>query len=354
MSIVGTSHREAIQSAVVRRFASLNPQAALSKTRTLPLHQQDVLLAILFHEWSILSLDQALVNASALEGRSKNHIMRTLLTSRADLSDAVRRDIAKRLGGESIGLALLAKERALELIDEPQVAWNTLVNDGLQNQFRIDAFVRIAVEWAAQDGLEVLQAVSNTLTEDVDNHYEIRDRVVIAVAQSDVVAAFEYVTTLNEESQGNLLRPVALTWANTDPAAALKAIDQLDNSPSSNYVAMDIVNQWTNSNPYEILTLLTNYSKPVQMIAMEGVATKLIKDSPQESLRLIQEWKSAGFDMTSVVQSVILEWSFIDPNAALDWLVSQNSEEWVRYAEMIETTLRDLLLSILSAPLTSL
>ncbi|MCY4142745.1 MAG: hypothetical protein OXG08_03520 [Gammaproteobacteria bacterium] len=342
VSIAGTSRREAFQSAVVRRFASLNPHAALSKTRTLPLHQQDVLLATLFHEWSILSLDQALDNASALEGRSKNHIMRTLLSSREDLSDAVRRDIAKRLGGESFGLAVLAEERALGLIDEPQVAWNTLVNDGLQNQFRIDAFVRIAVEWAAQDGIEVLKAIADSLTEDVDDHTQIRNRVVNAVAQSDVVAAFEYATTLDEDSQQNLLRSIALTWANTDPAAALKAVDQLGNSSSMNYVVWAIVNQWTSSSPNEIPTLLSNYSKPVQLIAMEGVATKLIKDSPQESLRLIQEWGNAGFDMTSVVRSVIGEWSRIDPNAALDWLLSQNSEEWVRYTDMMETTLRGL------------
>ncbi len=342
VSIVGTSQREAIQSAVVRRFASLNPQAALSKTRTLPLHQQDVLLAILFHEWSILSLDQALDTASALEGRSKNHVMRTLLSSRADLSDAVRRDIAKQLGGESIGLALLAEERALDLIDEPQVAWNTLVNDGLQNQFRIDAFMRIAVEWAAQDGIEVLKAIADSLTEDVDDHNQILIRVVNAVAQLNVVAAFEYVTTLDEESQQSLLRPIALTWADTDPAAALKAVDQLGNSSSMNYVVWAIVNQWTNSSPNEIPTLLSNYSPPVQLIAMEGVATKLIKDSPQESLRLIQAWRNAGFDMTSVVRSVIGEWSTIDPNAALDWLLSQNSEEWVRYTDMMETTLRGL------------
>ena len=342
VSIVGTSQREAIQSAVVRRFASLNPQAALSKTRTLPLHQQDEMLATLFHEWSILSLDQALDNASALEGRSKNHIMRTLLSSREDLSDEVRRDIAKRLGSESFGLALLAEERALGLIDEPQVAWNTLVNDGLQNQFRIDAFMRIAVEWAAQDGIEVLKAIADSLTEDVDDHNQILIRVVNAVAQLNVGAAFEYVTTLDEEYQQSLLRPIALTWADTDPAAALKAVDQLGNSSSMNYVVWAIVNQWTNSSPNEIPTLLSNYSPPVQLIAMEGVATKLIKDSPQESLRLIQAWRNAGFDMTSVVRSVIGEWSTIDPNAALDWLLSQNSEEWVRYTDMMETTLRGL------------
>lgn len=342
-SIDSASRRKAARSAIVRRWASLNPQAAFAKVMTLSTHQQTPLLTDVFHEWSLLNLNQALESASTLDGRLKNQALQEILRTRDDLSDTDRHEIAERLGGVDYAMALLAEERALAaVLANPREAWNTLVRDGLQNQFRIDSFVHIAVEWVAQDGLEALQEIAESLTWDVDSYLHICDRVAEAVAQSNVVDTFNYVSTMDEDIRRKFLRPVGMTWARVDPAAALKAVDELENTALTDGVARAITQLWAKSSPREILPLLDNYSKQIQLVAMEGIAIKLIQTAPQEALLLIQEWGSAGLDMTSVIRSVIYEWSESDPTAALDWLLSQDSEDWTRYHDMLETTLRGL------------
>lgn len=341
-SIASASRRKAAQSAIVQGIASINPRVAFERVRAFPLHQQDDLLASIFREWSISSLNQAVETASTLDGRSRHLALKTILKTRDDLSDTSRRDIADRLGDEDLAMSLLGEEQAMALMDDPRKAWNTLVNDGLKNRSRVDAYVRIAVEWAALEGLEVLNEIAETLIKDVDDYNHIRDSTVTAVAQTNVVDAFEYVSKLDGDMQQQLLRPVALAWANIDPTAALKAIDELDNDVLTNMIARIIVTRWTRSNPKEILPLLDNYSKSVQMLAMERVATSLVRTTPQEALRLIQEWGNAGFDMTSVARSVIDEWSQLGPQAALEWLLSENSEDWMNYADMMEKTVRGL------------
>ena len=341
-SIASASRRDALQAAIVRKYASVNPHRAFERIRTFPIHQQDALLANVFHEWSILSVNEAVEIASTLDGRLRHLVLQTILETRDDLSDTSRQDIAERLGGVDFAKSLLAEEQAMARMVDPREAWNTMVKDGLKNRSRVDAYVRIAVEWATLEGLEVLNEIAETLTEDVDYYNHVRDNVVIAVAQTGVVDTFKFVSTLDEDMQQELLRPVVLAWANIDPAAALKAVDELENNPLTDLIERITANQWIGSNPKEILPLLDTYSQPVRSIAMETVATTLIRTKPLEALRLIQEWGNDGIDMTSVARGVIQEWSQLDPKAALEWLLSEKPDDWVNYAAMMETTLRGL------------
>lgn len=341
-SISSASRRRAAQSAIVRRLASLNPQAAFVTVKALPTYQRHVLVNDVFHEWSLLRLNEALNAASSLDGQMRNQALQTIFRTRDDLSDTARRDIAEKLGATDLTMALLSEERAMTLLADPREAWNALVKDGHQNRHRIDAFVRVAVEWTAQDGFVVLKDIAESLTSEVDSYFQIRERVAEAVAQSSVVDAFKYVSAQDEDVQSKLLRPVGLTWARMDPAAALKAVDELDNNPLTSSLENAILQLWTKSNPRKILPLLGNYTKQIQLAAMEGVATKLVQTAPQEALGLIQDWGSAGYDMTSVARGVVAKWSELDPEAALDWLLSQNSEDWLRYNDMLETNLRAL------------
>ncbi len=341
-SISSHTQGQAARSAIIRRYASISPSRALEFAQTLPKHERESLLPGVFSEWAILDLDEAVSNANSLDFRAKQIALQTILRTRDDLPVNLRNQLAERLDGKSFAGALIGEEHALSLIENPPAAWSALISDGQVNQYRVNSFVQIAVAWIDRDGLEVLEQISTSLTEEVDNAFEIMNQVAIAVAQTNAEEAFNFVVTLDPTVQRGLMSSLVRAWSTIDPSAALRAVDSLDANSSARYQIAGILYRWIKTDPNEILPILDTFSQQVKSQAMERVLAETVRTSPETALRLMRDWENAGNNLTSVTGAFVRAWSEIDPESSLDWLLDQADKNLFRYSDMVEDALKAL------------
>ena len=341
-SIASYSRGQAARSTIIRRYVSISPSRALELVQTFPKHEQESLLPGVFSEWAIMDLDEAVSFANSLDFRAKQIALQTILRTRDDLLEKSRIQLAEKLDGKSFAGALIGEEHALSLIENPPAAWNALISDGQVNQYRANSFVQIAVAWIDRDGLEVLEQISTSLTEEVDNAMEIMNQVAIAVAQTNAETAFNFVASLDPTVQRGLMSSLVRAWSTIDPSAALRAIDSLDANSSARFQISGILYRWIKADPNEILPILDTFSQQVKSQAMERILAETVRNSPETALRLMRDWENAGNNLTSVTGAFVRAWSEIDPESSLDWLLGQADKNLFRYSDMVEDALRAL------------
>ncbi len=98
-----------IESAIIQKLASLNPQIAIDHVSTLPMSRQYDLVTAIFEEISLSNLDQARNLALALDQTLQQAALQGILRARHKYSDDLMLDIAKDLNQEIYAVSYLAK-----------------------------------------------------------------------------------------------------------------------------------------------------------------------------------------------------------------------------------------------------
>ena len=153
------SIRDDLQHLIVHRLATLNPKETLRQIENLQIANQSTLVALIFGEWAINNLDDAVHHAKTLETRKKFLALRGILRSRDDLADSQHRSIAAQLGVKHLTPDLLSRSGDDEIIESPDLKWLELANDAQMDLSQIDRLTRIAENWIDRDGLDALETI---------------------------------------------------------------------------------------------------------------------------------------------------------------------------------------------------
>ena len=207
--------------------------------------------------------------------------------------------------------------------NDPVSAWNTLTNDEEQNIAQLNTFLEVASAWANRDGLEVIDRVRESLGFSV-----VSNAVVLSVlhkaVQTDPHAAFQRAISLSEQSQKDTLSTIVELWAQTDPLAALKALNSVNLGGSRNDLFESLIDAWSENNPKNLLDSLAELPERLQqkaeMQAMFGVA----RTSPPDAVEFLSELPDDPNDdrRYDLAFEIAEHWSTIDAHAALDWVSS--------------------------------
>ena len=332
--------RQKIQNEIVRRIASIDPPHALSISREFPWNQQKVLTNVVMIEWAFKDLDSLVSSSSDFNEIEKQSAVKAMLYSTENWSLQDRLKLAQDLDNLEIALDLLEDTFVSNSAENPEESWKAIVNDSRPNLNQLSSLMLIAETWIARDGLEVLRELADLLPKGRE-----RSRVLSSIMQQiGETRPFE-VLLFADELQGfsnafTVLGPIASACAKSDPIAALNSIEDLDSTILRRQIYQSILQEWISNEPRVVLESLDDLPNEVRGTGKKQALMSLASLSPKEASAWLPELEDEfAYD---VGFAIITQWSNIDLNEALNWVVT----------EKIDQELRNYLLEFLWEPLT--
>ena len=314
------SIRDDVQHLIVHRLATLNPKETLGQIENLQIANQSTLVALIFGEWAIKNLDDAINHAKTLETRKRFLALRGILRSRDDLSDSQHRSIAAQLGVKHLTHDLLSRSDDYEIIESPDLKWLELASDAQMDLSQIDTFTRIAENWIERDGLEVLEDIYESITD-----WQIRMPVLsTALHQAtlrDPQATFDHVLQLDFDQGDFLISSVVHSWANVDPSGALDAVVSVESEALRTQLQDSIARTWASKDPNGFLTSLDLLPAGMRMSGMGHAVVAMSRMDPANASRIFVD-QYTGSKKLTIAQSLVRNWSGQDAQTALDWVLT--------------------------------
>ena len=240
------------------------------------------------------------------------------METRDDLPVSKRQSIAKQLGREEYFLKLLSDAEAFNTLDKPEKAWNVLLSDDVDDSLQLESLAEIAEAWQEQVGFEV---ISNIYADIQDFGSQVQ--LVKAIAQWDPAGALEYTSGLVAEyDRLNLSSIIVRDWAKTDAKAALATVSTFEPSSFSTLLERDIASIWARTLPNEVIDNIETVSDQFRLATLETAFASIARQDPMEALAHLSSVENYVGNTSSIVQKIVLEWSYKKPAAAAEWVVS--------------------------------
>ena len=314
------SRRRLTQQTIFRRLASTEPEQALAQVEKVKRFDRDSILSTIFGEWALLDLDEAVAKAKSQSGTKKTAALKGLLQSRDDLSEDVRREIARNVGNEQLAVDLIAHARVEEAIENPELAWQTLLSDDSSDMDQVSLFMRVAESWLAKDGLSALKGISDSLT-----HWKQRSLVLVPIlnqlVSSDPLAAFNFALSNSNSDESLLTSSLVTRWASLDPEAAYNAVSAVEPMSLRTSLQKSVVYRWASDRPREVLRTLDRFSTPSRERARNAAIVSIASEAPEEAAELFAEFHDET-NSFEIADSIASAWSQENPVRALEWVLS--------------------------------
>lgn len=332
--------RHATEHAIIQKLTYLNPQSALAQVSTLPTNRREDLVSAIFEELSLSDLDEAKRRAAELDPVLRQAALHGILTGRPKHSDDMLLKFAKQLKLETFAENFLAEAVAFSAQDDPASAWNRIVLDRQPNLAQTEFLIRIASEWLMQDGISVIDRISNSLTDEV-----VREAVITSVlhriAQEDPHAALTEATKLTGNSRELVLRTVAAVWARIDPQAALAGIATLEGGKTLELLQESVLEAWAENDPTNLLEMLATVPEHLRAMAKEEAMLAIARGSPEEAISFLSDLEDDDLRI-KLAKEIATHWSEHDPHAALEWVLNEQFTTNVQQAETLMIVLASL------------
>ena len=319
------SYRTAIQTATIRKFATIDPNHALHWISKIPRVRRDPLLEGVFHEWSLSNLDESVQGAKSLIGSDRSIALVSILSTRSDLPATVLLDIGRELEIEEIALQYISSVQTLRLLKEPSSAWEALANDNLDDSIQLDSLKLVASAWKDTDGFDVLLHASALFPH--TQHRSALSSVVEAVAGTEIEAAFSYLRMLRRQERGELPVALAMVAARTDPQVAIEQISLWSDEPILLQLQQAVTNTWARTDPRSMLEQFEQLPQSTHLEAAEIAFTRLAYESPEEAIEYMKEVRGHFRRWEFIALIIAQQWSHTDPEAALEWSLAYSEQD---------------------------
>ena len=322
------SLKEEVQDTIIQRIAVINPLSALKVVDELPAERRNALVSIIFLEWSMSNLDQAIEHAQTLDEKIRTHAIESIVRARDDLSVDELRTLARRLDGEWIALEVMAQNRTHnELIRDPEREWETFVQENGQRVHSFGVaqsrmFVFIVRSWLEKDGLEAV----DTLLESVPQQWSLMQpwkAVLDELVETDTQLALNVAVRVKEITYRylELAEHVVVRWAESNPRAALDATLAIEARTFRKRLHRRVMETWAEADPYALLTRVGNLAEDLQDLAREVSAIAIAKTSPRKAVEIVKQISDLDFHDVAI-ELIVAEWAKHDIVQTLEWIQS--------------------------------
>lgn len=327
----GTLRRET-EDAVVRKWASINPENVLTSMESmLSLRHRD-LLPIVFEEWSRSDLKAAISYASQFGPANRKIVFDSIRASRTDIDDTKAMEIAGRLNLDFYASQQMFVRLSQSPIADPEESWNQFMQEH-QNRlrglrwFKNDYLRSIARALADSGGVDALHRVSESLTNANDRLIAIPP-IVYALVKSDPQGALDFALS-QQRDETSLTWSVASIWADADPKSALSAVSNIEEFQQRVYLQEAVIDRWCRTDPFALMKDLSNLPESSRQLAEEKARIAVAERSPQEATKTLLEIEDSSL-RAKVAAQIASSWAKRDFDAALDWVHTEASLEPIR------------------------
>ncbi len=323
----GGNQRQWVESAIVRRLAATNPGQTLKQIESMPRHRHESLITTTFSEWSQWNLDDAVASAKKLELPQMNAALVGILSARDDLSEDLRRQIARQLNNEQLAIDLIAQAKIKESIDDPAQAWHMLVNDDQDNTSQAGLLIQVAQAWFDDQGFAALSQILDSLT-DWSDFSLVLTGMMPRLLQSDPHQALEQILGLKNEQRSWIANMLVSKWAQSDPQSALDAVSAIEGNRLRKQLQEAVVRAWANKDPRAVLDGIELLPENLQKTGQEAAIMAIAQSSPEEAANLLATLDNQSRSM--VAYTIASQWANRNPTAALDWVLTSPDVEHMR------------------------
>ncbi|MYD46000.1 MAG: hypothetical protein F4W92_06585 [Gammaproteobacteria bacterium] len=168
-----------------------------------------------------------------------------------------------------------------------------------------------------------------------------RSRLVSDIAVSDPEQMFEYLVSLGEALDVDLLSAVSDVWFGSDPETLWNRLEGTDLQDIRHDVIEDIIGRWTLREPDLALVSLEKFPPEYHDLVYVEVALEVAKASPFHALELLREtsdWSQTRSDREErrrnsdrsvahyfAIDRIIASATRASPNSTIDWIESEES-----------------------------
>lgn len=325
---LGESLREEVQLAIIQRIASIDPTAALEAISGISSGENDDLHSVVYHEWAVLDLDQAIEHVSSLDPGAQEAAIESVLLSREDLSPERRREIARQLDIEWLAIEVMEQNSTTPTIQNPESEWTALVrrnngNLGTPDNAQLRMMTHIARAWVLKDGVDAFDNLAESLST-LTSLQKISDLVVRRVADDDPRLAFELAFHMRSIGVTGLIDRVVSQWGRDDPLSALNTVSTLETKYLKGKLQTEVLQSWAMSDPNSLLSQVGGLPEKLQPTARSKALLSLAFRSPQEAAELIGEIEDRD-SLDLIARAIATSWSNSDLASALRWIDNEES-----------------------------
>lgn len=322
-SIANPDRRLSTQSDILRRLAIIDPVKAMAHATQVAWNRRAPLVNAIFSEWVQLDFEVAVEHARGLIDSDQRVALEAILKLRVDRSDQQIVDLAREFGHESLALDVLEQAHVASAMDDPEAAWNAILNDSRTDVEQNEALRDILEVWVMQYGADVVSQIEESISH-IDHPGGILNSALNFLTENAPQDTFELARNLGDHMRAIALEDVTLKWGDFDPRAALHAVSTVDDGALRNHLTNYLTGSWANLNPRELLENLTEFPENVRRRARGSALSSIARESPQEAAQLMLEMPNGINDYS---WSVIGIWSRQDAVGALGWILSRPQDE---------------------------
>lgn len=305
---------------------------------------QDAILVRVFAEWSVSDLDAAVASIGNLDNKHQRVALKSLLSTRDDLPDSRRQELARSFEAEELAARLTNESQTFEFLEDPESAWNALTSDGFDLVAQLDLATGIASQWMEQSGFEVLPRVLESIAG--KSGYDILlERLIDSATESDPQGLLDFALGMDESNRIHVLSRISYTWGRTDPFAAVQAVIASKQDIHMRTNLQMILRQWARSNPQEMFDKRSLLPRHVQLEGLGYALTEIAKADPEQALQHLRSLEAEWEDTSTLSKSLVNGWAEADPHAALEWVTSNSSELGSEFLYMLSDVLVKLVQS---------
>lgn len=337
--ITPNSRQHSIQEAIFQRYTTIDAASALVQIEKMPSNRHGPLISVIFKEWSQLDLDKAVAKAGQLEGSTKLAALNGILQSRDDLSDDLRLGIARDIGNEQYAIDFLTQSQMSDSIDNPQAAWNTLINDDHDDIAQIATLVEVAQSWVEQSGFSALQEINESLS-NWQSRMAVLGSVIHRLAQSDPEGLFNQILNYDQDRNNFIATTLVQAWVASDPHAALDAVVNVESDRLRQTLLESIVNRWAYSDPHAVLDAIDLFPEESRSMGRRTAIVALARSSPEEASRLLSS-VTGNNSRWDVARTIASSWSREDVYGALEWVLDSPDVQGMQ-SRLLEVVLNEL------------
>lgn len=346
LSIESKIARNVVRTLVFERLADIDPSMALEHVLDLPGQHRIESLETVYREWALADLDAAIAAGIELAYPLSNVALQTILQTRNDLSDKIRRDIGSRFGDTYSVERVIAEERSWLNTQTPEEAWNETIEDEEQLTRRVGLLVSIAEDWWQQDSEGFLEKIVDSIEFSSDqwssDEYVALRILVQALAEHSPQDIFEQAANLDSPCKDALLYAISQHWSRFDPHAALETSFAYETDDRHRTLTRVAATAWARTNPRELFAISSSLAQPLQVIAMEEAILSIGRMDRDEGLRLLLDAQSKGFDGSNIVGTFFSDWTKEDPKATIQWILANKEMEKHERDEILKAMVRSL------------
>ena len=332
--VLSRNFRHLVRSVAIRQLATIAPKEALERLSDWDSEVQTQYVSVVFQEWSFLDLEAALSHMQELEEPFQKAALRGILDSQDELDTAKLKEIAAQFGLETMANAWLSDSMSRNPIQDPERVWDELVQTFPDDLFDIEGaqldFVAhvINANWE-KDGIDSLHSLYKSVRKRPGS-VRLIHAFIDHLADNDPDLALEVVIDLDPNNDDLMASQRILRWADDDPFAALHASLKTTNENLRKHFLRTFN---LASAPDEVSHLmieeLVSYPYDVVAPVLSQTMWHLTFHNPDlatQYLYLAEDYRTK----LEIAEKIAETWSREDPDAALNWIGSDQEVEEMR------------------------